>query len=140
VTLANELKNECFCYVTAEGNLGVQDIRLKSRAMSCSIGRERGIPRALCATNRQCILVGTVDGYVVNFDIRFNVVSSVLQLQNESERLPVTNIVSVPFMNERQEELFALTYPSRNYEFSCFNLQENKHEFGPERQYTSSSP
>jgi WD40 repeat protein len=35
VTLTNELKNECFCYVTAEGKLGVQDIRLKSRAMGC---------------------------------------------------------------------------------------------------------
>ena len=101
----------------------MQDIRLKSRAMVCSIGRERGIPRALCATGRNCILVGTVDGYVVNFDMRFNVISSVLQLQNERETLPVTNIVSVPFLTEQQDELFAFTYPGKPYEFSCFNLQ-----------------
>lgn len=49
--------------------------------MGCSIGRERGLPRALCATNRQSILVGTIDGYVVIFDVRFNVISGVLQLQ-----------------------------------------------------------
>jgi hypothetical protein len=93
------MKNECFCYITAEGNLGVQDIRVKSRAINCSIGRERGIPRALCPTSRQSILVGTVDGYVMNFDIRFNVISSVFQLQNEKETLPITNIVAVPTIN-----------------------------------------
>lgn len=66
--------------------------------------------------------MGTIDGYVVNFDIRYNVISSVLQLQGERETLPVTNIVNVPTFNDSSDELFALTYPSKYYEFCFFNL------------------
>ena len=52
----------------------------------------------------------------------------------------MTNIVGVPSINDAQEELFAFTYPSKYYEFCCFNLGENKQQFGPERQYISNSP
>jgi len=51
--------------------------------MGCNIGRERGIPRSICATNRNSILIGTIDGYLINFDIRYNIISSVLQLHND---------------------------------------------------------
>ena len=117
--------------MTAEGNLGVQDIRVKSRSMSCNIGRERGIPRALFATGRNSILVGTIDGYVVNFDIRYNVISTVLQLRSDKEALPVTGIYQCPPQPDQKEQLFAFTYPSRNYEYCCFDLLQTKTEFGP---------
>lgn len=101
--------------MTAEGNLGIQDIRVKSRCISCNLGRERGIPRALCATTRNSILVGTIDGYVVNFDIRYNVISSVLQLRSDKEALPVTGIYQCPSVPDQKEQLFAFTYPTRHY-------------------------
>jgi hypothetical protein len=105
--------------------------------MSCNIGRERGIPRALCPTSRNSILVGTIDGYVINFDIRYNVISSVLQLRSDKEALPVTGIYQCPTQADQKEQLFALTYPSRHYEYSCFDLLQTKTEFSPEKQYTS---
>ena len=92
ITLPHQQRNECFSYITAECCLGVQDIRSKTRSMSCNIGKERGLPRALCATGRNSILVGTVNGYVVNFDIRYNIISNVLQLYNDNELLPITGI------------------------------------------------
>jgi hypothetical protein len=76
--------------------LGIQDIRIKSKILSCNIGKERGIPKSVCATSKNSILVGTVDGYLVTFDIRYNIVSSVLQLQNDGQSVPITNIYPCP--------------------------------------------
>lgn len=38
-TFNNQLKNECFCYVSAEGSLGIQDMRMKSKTVVENIGR-----------------------------------------------------------------------------------------------------
>jgi hypothetical protein len=93
--------------------------------MGCNIGRERGMPRSICATSRNSILVGTIDGYIINFDIRYNIISSVLQLYNDKETLPITNIYPCPLAIDQREQMFAFTYPSKHYEFSYFNIHEN---------------
>ena len=105
--------------------------------MTCNIGKERGLPRALCATGRNSILVGTVNGYVVNFDIRYNIISNVLQLYSENEPLPITGVSPCVLQGGQKDQLFALTYPSRHYEFSCFDIYENKAEILPSRHYSS---
>ena len=83
ITLKNDKQNECFCFVTAEGNLGIQDIRVKSRTLSCNIGKERGLPKCLAySPNSTNVLIGTIDGYLLCYDVRCNIISTILQLSN----------------------------------------------------------
>lgn len=87
--------NECIAYVTSECVLGVQDIRCKDLSMRCNIGKERGYCLSLSSNDFFCLLVGTVDGYLLTYDIRFNILSSALQLYKENQSLPITNIIKV---------------------------------------------
>lgn len=100
-------------YVTSESVLGVQDIRCKELSWKCSIGKERGYCLSLCGNDNYCLLVGTVDGYLVTYDIRFNIISSVMQLMKEGQSLPITNIIKHPAASR-----YTLTYPSLQYEFA----------------------
>lgn len=63
-----------------------------------------------------------------------------LQLRSDREALPVTGIYPCPPQSDKREQLFALTYPSRHYEFCCFDILQTRAEFAPERQYTSAGP
>ena len=84
--------------------------------MKCNIGKERGYCLSLSSNDFYCLLVGTVDGYLLTYDIRFNLLSSALQLCKDNQSLPITNIIKV-----RQENKFCITYPSANYEFAEFS-------------------
>ena len=63
-----------------------------------------------------------------------------LQLRSDREALPVTGIYPCPPQSDKREQMFALTYPSRHYEFCCFDILQTRAEFAPERQYTSAGP
>lgn len=108
--------------MTGEGVLGVQDIRTRSKTMSCNIGKERGLPKSLAfSTFGPSILVGTLDGYVLTYDIRCNLISSIKQLQVEQCPVSITGIYPSPMQAEGRS-LFAFTYPSKNYEFCYFDI------------------
>jgi hypothetical protein len=49
----------------------------------------------------------------MTFDIRFNLISSILQLHKDDQSVPITNIVKL-----KDEKSFAVTYPANNYEFA----------------------
>jgi hypothetical protein len=115
LTFKNENRNECFCFVTAEGVLGVQDIRTRSKTMSCNLGKERGLPKSLAfSTFGPSILIGTLDGYVLTYDIRCNLISSIKQLQIDQSPVSITGIHPSPLQAEGRN-LFAFTYPSKYY-------------------------
>lgn len=49
--------------------------------MSFNIGKERGLPKSLAFSNfGPAILIGTLDGYILTYDIRCNIISSIRQL------------------------------------------------------------
>ena len=140
VTLKNHQQNECFCYVTAEGNLGIQDIRVKSKTLTCSIGRERGLPRSLAySPNANNVLIGTVDGYLLSYDVRCNIISNILQLGSEQQNISITGIYPAPasILGNNLGYIYALTYPSKNYELSYFNIYDDHKEFFPLKHFTS---
>lgn len=122
ITFKNENRNECFCFVTAEGTLGVQDIRARTRTLTCNLGKERGVPRCLAFSPMgPSILIGTLDGYVLTYDIRCNLISNIRQIQVDSNAASVTGIYQSPHYVEGRP-LFAYTYPSKHYEFAYFDI------------------
>lgn len=95
---------------------------MRTKTMTCNLGKERGIPRALAfSTFGPSILVGTLDGYVLNYDIRCNLVSTIRQLQYENNPVTITGIYPSPYVVEGRN-LFGFTYPSKYYECSYFDL------------------
>jgi hypothetical protein len=57
-------------------------------------------------------LVGTLDGYLLTYDVRFNLISSVLQLNKDEVAVPITDIIKL------KNNQFCITYPALNYEFA----------------------
>lgn len=77
--------------------LGIQDIRARTKTMTCNLGKERGIPRCLTfSTMGPSILIGTLDGYVLTYDIRCNLVSNIRQLALDGNPTSVTGIYESP--------------------------------------------
>ena len=108
--------NECFCFVTAEGNLGVQDIRAKSKTMVCNLGKERGMPRCLTVSPMgPSLLIGTLDGYVLTYDIRCNIISNIKQFHYDQQPASITGIYQAPQQQSDFRPLFYVTYPSKHY-------------------------
>ena len=97
ITFKNQNSNECFCFVTAEGVLGIQDIRSRAKTMTYNIGKERGIPRCLAFSPMgPSLLIGTLDGYVLTYDIRCNLISNIRQLLVDSNPTSVMGIYESP--------------------------------------------
>jgi hypothetical protein len=80
--------------------------------MSCTIGKERGLAKALTFSNfGPSLLVGTLDGYVLTYDIRSNLLSNIKKMLYFGNPMSITGIYPTNFKaNDRH--LFALTYPS----------------------------
>lgn len=118
ITMKNQQQNECFCFVTAEGNLGIQDIRIKSKALSCNVGKERGLPKSLAySRNGNNVLIGTIDGYLLCYDARCNILSNIQQLFIDQQSVSITGIFPAPsgYGENSNNNVYALTYPSKNY-------------------------
>ena len=56
--------------------------------------------------------------------------------------MSVTGIYPAPtnILNNSSGYVYALTYPSKYYEFSYFNIFEDRREFVPLKHYTSADP
>lgn len=80
---------------------------------------------AVCKTDYN-ILVGTIDGYLLTYDIRCNIISNVLQLYNDGVPVAITNVQAAPTREQDNQQLYMVAYPSRFYEFSYFDLQNDK--------------
>lgn len=60
------------------------------------------------------ILIGTLDGYVLTYDIRCNLISNIRQLHLDENPTSVTGIYQSSYYHEGRP-LFAYTYPCKNY-------------------------
>lgn len=90
--------------------------------MTCNFGKERGLPKSLAFSQLgPSILIGTLDGYVLTYDIRCNLISNIRQLEVEKNPVSITGIYKSPFQVDGRN-LFAFTYPSKYYEFSYFDI------------------
>ena len=138
------MKHSTFGVVTSEGWLALQDIRIKKDCYKCNLGKERGMPKSfinLPGTNT--LVVGTINGYILLYDIRCNLVSNVYELNSDGQNLPILCMQTVPtFLHaEDNQQLLAISYPSKNYEFCYFDLgSPNKQNIHPEELFTSSNP
>jgi hypothetical protein len=83
------------------------------------------------------LIIGTLDGYVLTYDIRCNLISNIRQLMYEGNPVSVTGIYPTSFQAESSRNLFAFTYPSKFYEFSYFDIYNDSAEFVSEKHYTS---
>ena len=70
------------------------------------------------------LLIGTLDGYILTYDIRCNIISNIKQLMMDQQPLTVTGIYESPHGADFRP-LFAVTYPSKHYEFSYFDIYED---------------
>jgi hypothetical protein len=68
------------------------------------------------------IQIGTINGYLLTYDIRCNLLSSVYQLMSDNQSLPILSMYNVPMDSNETEQLISICYPSKNYEFCNFNL------------------
>ena len=109
VVSGNTSFSQSLAYVTSQGVLGIQDVRTKSIVVKCDLGKERGFTTALASNDGSALLVGTLDGYLLTYDVRFNLISSVLQLYKDEVAVPITNIIKL------KNNQFCITYPSLNY-------------------------
>lgn len=93
----------------------MQDIRTRSKTLSCNFGKERGLPKSLAfSTLGPSILIGTLDGYVLTYDIRCNIISNIRQLVYENSPVSITGIYPSPYQVDGRN-IFAFTYPSKYY-------------------------
>ena len=60
------------------------------------------------------LLIGTLDGYVLTYDIRCNIISNIRQLHYDQQPLTITGIYQSPYLADSRP-LFAVTYPSKHY-------------------------
>lgn len=62
-------------------------------------------------------MIGTIDGYLLCYDVRCNIISTILQLSNEQQNISVTGIYPAPsnFPNNSYGYVYAVTYPSKHY-------------------------
>jgi len=139
ITFKNDAKRNCFSFITAEGYIGLQDIRAKDGCLRCALGKERGLPKAMLPINSNLsVLVGTVNGYLLTYDIRCNLLSAVHQLFSENQPLPVMSLHNVPIQSFDTEELVSVCYPAKNYEFCYFNMNDpNSEKVAPLQLFTS---
>jgi hypothetical protein len=86
------------------------------------------------------ILVGTVNGYLMTYDVRCNLLSAVHQLFTENQSMPVMALNNVPLDSNETEELVSVCYPAKNYEFCYFNMNDpSSEEVAPVKLFTSGS-
>lgn len=60
------------------------------------------------------LLIGTLDGYILTYDIRCNIINNIRQLQYDNQPITVTNIYQSPHKSD-ERPIFAVTYPSKYY-------------------------
>jgi hypothetical protein len=61
--------------------------------MTCNLGKERGITKSLAFSSMgPALLIGTLDGYVLTYDIRCNLISNIRQLKYDGNPVSVTGI------------------------------------------------
>ena len=95
---------------------------MKSKTIVNNLGKERGMPKCLNFSSMgPSLLIGTLDGYILTYDIRCNVISNIKQLVMDSQPLTVTGIYESPHETDMRP-LFAVTYASKHYEFSYFDV------------------
>lgn len=142
ITFRNDANRSCFAFTTAEGYIGMQDIRVRNECLRCSLGKERGLPKSMLAINgNSSVVVGTVNGYMLTYDVRCNLLSAVHQLFIENQPLPVMSLHAVPIDSFDTDELVAVCYPAKNYEFCYFNMNDpSSEEVPPVQLFTSGSP
>ncbi len=51
--------------------------------------------------------------------MRFNLVSTIWQMEKDGHALPITNVVKL----KSEKNKYAITYPASNYEFAEFTLE-----------------
>lgn len=139
ITFRNEANRNCFSFITAEGYIGLQDIRVKQECLRCSLGKERGLPKTMLSINgNSSVLVGTINGYLLTYDVRCNLLSAVHQICSENQSLPVMSLHNIPMESSETDELVAVCYPAKNYEFCYFNMNDpSSEEVAPVQLFTS---
>jgi hypothetical protein len=61
------------------------------------------------------LLIGTLDGYVLTYDIRCNIIANIKQLQLRGEPVSVSGIYAGKYENSSTKNVVAVTYPSAFY-------------------------
>jgi phosphoinositide-3-kinase regulatory subunit 4 len=69
-------------YVTEKGTLTIEDPRSRS-ALRFNIGRQRGLVSSMVQMpNQYTTLIGTINGYLILYDIRSTLIVNLFQLIN----------------------------------------------------------
>jgi len=77
-------------YATQQGGIHVHDIRVKKDVNQYKMKYQRGLIASFCmGRNENSFFVGTVNGSVLGYDLRFNLVTT---LRNYSRRTPITDM------------------------------------------------
>ena len=84
-----------FTYVTRQGSIVVEDSRAKSssQAQSLSVTQRGLLSSMLLSHNKHTLYIGTMQGYLLAYDFRCNLIQDVLQLDRQQ---PITSIQHFP--------------------------------------------
>ncbi|CAD8127528.1 unnamed protein product [Paramecium sonneborni] len=125
-----------FMYVTEKGTLKIEDIRSRN-GQSFNIGRQRGLVSSMVHDNNTT-LIGTINGYLILYDIRSTMIVNLFQLLNHDDQaLP---IFSLAFMNRvsqfegmsnDSQKLVGIGYQSNNNEVGFWDLNKQNEDLNP---------
>ncbi|CAD8193085.1 unnamed protein product [Paramecium octaurelia] len=125
-----------FMYVTEKGTLKIEDIRSRN-GQSFNIGRQRGLVSSMVHDN-YTTLIGTINGYLILYDIRSTMIVNLFQLLNHDDQaLPIFSLAYMnrvsqfEGMNSDSSKLVGIGYQSNNNEVGFWDLNKQNEDLNP---------
>jgi WD40 repeat protein len=135
----NFFSENMLMYITQKGFLHIHDLRVKKDVVTSELGCQRGLVSCMCLGKEEnSVFIGTLGGYIVLYDLRFNLTSNVYQ---HSKSAPIHCLTSfIPSKTKDSKEQYGFIKSdshsplvfigagSENPEITLFNMEKSEYE------------